>query len=394
MTTLVQQKVQQAAGILKEKGIDMWLTFVRETSAAGDPALALIYDYDLTWHSALLIAANGNTTVIVGRYELDAAKSTHAYHNVIGYDESIRPVLLAELERLNPKQIAINTSVNDFLADGLTHGMYTTLLGYLEGTPFAGRLTSAEAVVGALRGRKTPVEVECIRKAVQTTLEIFAHTYTILQVGKSEIEIGDFMHEQVRKRGLQPAWNQASCPAVNTGPDSPVGHGAPTNLRIQPGHLVHFDFGVLQDEYCSDLQRMVYMLRPGEKSAPSEVQNAFDTLRKAVDLSAAALKPGVQGVDIDTIARKVVTDAGYPEYKHALGHQLGRLAHDGGGLLGPLWEKYGTTPLQVVEEGQVYTIEPGISIPGYGHIGLEEDVLVTANGVEYLGEPQTELKLL
>jgi Xaa-Pro aminopeptidase len=393
MTTLVQQKVQQAAAILKEKGIDLWLTFVRETSAAGDPVLPLIYDFELTWHSALLIAANGSTTVIVGRYEHDAAQSTHAYQNVIGYDESIRPVLLAELERLNPRQIAINTSVNDFLADGLTHGMFTTLQGYLEGTPFAGRLTSAEAVVGALRGRKTPVEVARIRQAVQTTLEIFEQTYPQIQVGRTEIEIGAFMHDQIHQRGLLPAWNLSSCPAVNSGPDSPVGHGAPTSLRIQPGHLVHFDFGVQQDEYCSDLQRMVYMLRPGEKTAPPEVQRAFDTLRKAVELSAAALKPGVKGVDIDTIARKVVTDAGYPEYKHALGHQLGRLAHDGGGLLGPMWEKYGTTPLQVVEEGQVYTIEPGIALPVYGHIGLEEDVLVTANGVEFLGEPQTRLIL-
>jgi Xaa-Pro aminopeptidase len=394
MSTIVQEKVGQAAGILREKGVDLWLTFVRETSATGDPVLPLIYDFELTWHSALLIAADGSTSVIVGRYELDAARATQAYQNAIGYDESIRPALLAELGRLNPRQIAINTSVDDFLADGLTHGMYTTLQKYLEGTPFAGRLISAEAVVGAIRGRKTPVEVERIRRAVQTTLEIFEQTYPEIRVGQTEIEIGAFMHDQIHRRGLRPAWNLASCPAVNTGPDSPVGHGAPTDLRVQPGHLVHFDFGVMQEEYCSDLQRMVYVLRPSEKSAPIDVQRAFDTVRKAVDLAATALKPGVKGVDIDTIARHVITQAGYPEYKHALGHQLGRLAHDGGGLLGPLWEKYGTTPLQIVEEGQVYTIEPGVDVPGYGHVGLEEDVLVTAHGVEFLGEPQTALRLV
>jgi Xaa-Pro aminopeptidase len=209
----------------------------------------------------------------------------------------------------------------------------------------------------------------------------------------SEIEVSDFMHRQVEILQVKPAWEAINCPTVNAGPESAIGHIGPTDLTISPGQIVHFDFGVSQDGYCSDIQRVMYFLRPGEQTPPDEVVHGFKTIRTAIEQARKSMKPGAIGKNIDQIARQVVIDAGYSEYPYATGHQLGRLVHDGAGLLGPEWERYGDTPNYLLEAGQVYTLEPGLVVEGFGYIGLEEDVVVTADGAEYLGDPQTEITI-
>jgi Xaa-Pro aminopeptidase len=392
MTTLIQEKVQQAISILNEKDIDLWLIFVRETSMNSDPILPVIYGEEtLTRQSALLFHKSGETIAIVGRIDAETTHLIAAYQTVIPCDAGISQYLLAELKRLNPVKIAINTSLSNVMADGLSYGMYQLLIKMLANTPFIDRLCSAEEIISALNGRKTKSEVALIQAAIAETLDIYQETYNFMQPGMTEKDIADFMHRQLADRNLQAAWTYDGCPAVNSGPDSPVGHAAPTDIQLKPGHLVHFDFGVQKDGYCSDIQRMVYLLRPGETEPPAEVQQGFDLVRKAVEAARAVLRPGITGLAVDQAARKVISAAGYPEYHYATGHQLGKHAHDGGGILGPQWEVYGDLPNQIIEKDQVYTIELGIALPDYGYIGLEEDVLVTADGNEYLGEPQIEL---
>jgi len=394
VTSLVPEKVDQAIGILHELGIDLWLTFVRETAAGGDPVLPLIYgDADLTWPSALILTATGERIAIVGYYDAEMARSLGAYPTVIPYHESIREELLRTLEALNPRQIALNYDTDDFLADGLSHGMYRKLTGYLAGTPFAERIISAADVIAALRGRKTPAEIARIRAAVETTERIYEQTFAYVRPGMTEAQIRDFMHARLQEAGVEAAWNRAYCPTVNAGPDSPVGHVGASDRTVERGQLLHLDFGVRQDGYCSDIQRVVYFTALGEIRAPEPVRRGFDTVRRAVRAAVEAMKPGVPGKEVDAAARAVVTGAGYPEYKYGTGHQLGRLAHDGAGLLAPTWDRYGDAPNRLLEAGQVYTVEPGLMVPDYGYIGLEEDVLVTETGAEYLSHPQTRLIL-
>jgi Xaa-Pro aminopeptidase len=272
--------------------------------------------------------------------------------------------------------------------------MYEILRGYLKDTPFVDRLISAEPVINALRGRKTPTEQARIKKAIEITDEIYQKTFDFIKVGMTEIEIGEYMHKLAGEYGVTFAWPADSCPAVNSGPNSPVGHSGPTNIKVERGHIIHFDFGVKYEGYCSDIQRIAYVLREGETEAPVEVQRGFITVRTAIEKSREAMKPGTTGNSIDVISREIVTDSGYLEYQHALGHQLGRVAHDGGALLGPLWEKYGDSPNQKLEIGQVFTIEPHLIVPDYGCVGLEEDVVITENGAEYFSAPQKEIVLI
>jgi len=392
---LLQEKVDQAIEILKEQETDLWLTFVRETSGVRDPALdLLIGENDLTWESALILTRAGERIAIIGNLEKDAVGRLNIFNEILGYDKSVRDLLRDTLTRLNPARIAVNTSRNNVHADGLTHAMYELLREYLNGTPYADRLASSEPLLNALRGRKTPDELARIQRAVEITDEIFRKTFAFIKVGMTEIEVGEYMQLLAREYGVGLAWPAENCPAVNSGPNSPVGHNGPTDIRIERGHLIHFDFGVKYEDYCSDIQRMCYVLREGETDAPLEVQRGFITIRTAIEKSREAMKTGVTGNSIDTISREVVMDSGYPEFPHGLGHQLGRVAHDGGAMLGPLWEKYGDSPNQKLEVGQVYTIEPSLPVPNYGHIGLEEDVVMTEKGAEYIGAPQTEIVLI
>lgn len=391
---LVREKLDQAAGVLREQDVDLWLTLVRETSLTTDPCLDLIAGTYSAWTGAFLVSAQGERIAIVGRFDAPSVAALEAYDEVVPYDESVRPALLQAIERLGPRSIALNYSESDAAADGLTHGLWLVLRETLAGTPFEDRLVSSEAIVNALRGRKSPEEVGRVREAVRETEELFSLVTEALAPDMSEIEIASLMHDEIERRNLGYSWERDHCPAVNAGPEKEVGHTAPGELRTRRGELLHIDFGVSRNDYCSDLQRVWYLLGEGETEAPDDVRHAWTALWTAVDAGAAALRPGVAGWEVDAAARETLVAAGYPEPMYALGHQLGRSAHDGGTLLGPRWDRYGSSPLGLVEEGNVFTLEYGTAVPGRGYIGLEEDVLVTSGGVEWLSTPQRELWLV
>jgi len=388
------QKVSQASSILRDLGLDAWLTFVRETSVTPDPILELILEKDVTWQSAFLVSASGRATAIVGSLDAASVKDSGAWPEVVPYVQSVQPPLLAWLDEVRPRTLAINWSDDSEIADGLTHGMFRKLSGYLAGTPHAASLVSAERVISALREQKTDEELRRMREAVAVTLRLYDDVARFLAPGQTEAEVASFLRRRMIDLAVEPAWAEEHCPSVFSGPDTAGAHYGPTERRIERGHIVNMDFGVKIEGYCSDLQRTFYVRREGETRAPAEVQRGFDVLLASIQRSFAAIRPGCTGREIDAVARDTITGAGYPEYPHALGHQVGRHAHDGAGLLAPPWERYGRRPDLPLQVGQVYTIEPRLPVPDHGVVTIEEEILVTDTGAEWLSTPQTELILV
>jgi Xaa-Pro aminopeptidase len=390
---IMKEKVQQAINILKEFDIDMWLTFVRESTTTIDPVLSIIAGANFTWHTALIICKDGDTAAVVGSMEAEKLKGD-VYKNVIGYLQSGREPLVSYLKAKNPKKIALNYSKNSDLADGLTHGLFLTLQDYLKGTGLEDRFISAEDIISALKGRKSETELSIMKDAIIETEKIFDEVTKFIKPGKTELDIAEFIKKIVRDKGFELAWEEEHCPAVFTGPDTQGPHSGPTDRKVAKGHMVNIDFGIKYKGYCSDMQRTWYVLKDGEDKAPAEVLKGFNIIRDAIQKVADNLKPGVIGYEMDDIARNYIIEKGYDEYPHGLGHQVGRNVHDGGAGLLPKWERYGNTPFMKVEEGQVFTIEPRLKVEGYGTSTLEEEVLITKNGCKFLTNPEKELILI
>jgi Xaa-Pro aminopeptidase len=391
---LINEKTEQAVGILRETGLDCWLTFVRETGMNGDPVMPFLAPGHVTWQSAFIVSAGGQAWAIVGQYDARTIEETGAYTRVEPYVQSVRQPLVEVLRTLAPRSIAINYSEDSEVCDGLTHGMFLKLRSILADVGFEDRLVSAERLVSALRARKTPTELERIKEAIRLTEDIFGAVGQFLAPGRTERDVADFVTGRLEAARLERAWEAPTCPAVFTGPDTAGAHYAPTARAVERGHVVNMDFGVKRADYCADLQRTWYVLRDGETVAPPEVQRGFDTIVRAIEAARQALRPGVTGKSVDDVARGVVTAAGYEEFPHALGHQVGRYAHDGTALLGPQWEKYARRPFVPIEEGMVFTLEPRLTVPGYGVATVEEMVVVTDTGAEFLSNAQKTLRLI
>ena len=391
---LVNEKVNQAKALLREFDIDCWITFVRETEINGDPTLAYIGPAQLTWHSALIISKGGGAHAIVGRYDVKTVEDCGAWDKVVGFVTSIREPLTQYLKQLDPRTIAVNYSEGSEICDGITHGMFLTLQRNLAEIGMAERMVSAEAVVSALRERKTQGEIASMREAIRHTQEIFDLVAGFIRPGRTEKEIAAFMQAEVERRGIGLAWERAHCPSVFTGPGGAEAHYGPTDTPVACGHVINMDFGVKVDGYVSDMQRTFYILEKGETVAPPDVQRGFDTIVAAVEQAKRAIKPGVEGREIDAVARRLIVEAGYDEFPFGLGHQVGRFAHDGTALLGPTWEKYAGKPFKKLEPRMVFTIEPRLTVPDRGTCTIEEMVVVTQEACEWLSSPQKKLVLI
>ncbi len=388
---IIQEKHAPVSPLMKEFSIDCWIIFVRETATTPDSIMNFTVGNDVVLESAFIFGFEGEQFkkfAIVANLDAITQQEKGWWDEVIGYEElGISDHLKSAIDKLKPKAIALDFSLNSFAADGLTHGLYLKLEDYLK--EYKEKFMSAEKLIMELRGKKSITEINLIKKACEITEDINQKVTDSLQIGLTETEIQDIFYKEMEKRNLQPSWQKEQCPAVDAGPNKEFGHVGPqpTN-KVKSGYTLHNDFGVYYQGYCSDLQRMWFFGK--KEDVPEELRHAFNTIVNAIQLAADTIKPGMVANEIDSKVREYILAQGYEEFKHGLGHQIGIEAHDGGTSLGPLWKRYGDSPKGLIEINQVFTIEPSIKTKSYGMVSLEENIVITKDGCEFLVSPQKD----
>ncbi|KOS67645.1 metallopeptidase [Lysinibacillus contaminans] len=222
--------------------------------------------------------------------------------------------------------------------------------------------------INAMRVIKDETELNKLRKAAELADYAIEVGCKEIAEGKTEIEILTAIENAIQEKGCKMSFETM----VLSGPKTASPHGIPGTRKIQKGDMVLFDLGVIYDGYCSDITRTVAFGEPSE--AQKDIYNA---VLAANTNAIAAVKPGVRAMDLDKIARDVITDAGYGEYfTHRLGHGLGISVHEFPSVTG--------TNNMTMEAGMVFTIEPGIYKSDVTGVRIEDDVVVTKDGVEVL----------
>ena len=392
---LNEEKLPIIYRVMNEKNIDAWLITGRETIMKSEPVLPVLGDIAFIIATTLIFLKEGKCLAIVSPLDVEGFKLIEGIDEVYEYTSTMEETIAEVLKKIQPKNIALDFSSNDSSSDGLTVGMYMMLEKVFKEIDYKGEIISAFDIICKVRGIKTPSQVAKIKHCAIKADEYLRKVPSICKEGTTSLDIFNFLHEIAYDEGYGMSWVDSQCPGVNCDPNVPAGHMGIIETPIVKGYLINIDYGVSKDGYCSDIQRMYYVLKDDEDDAPEDVKKAFYVVRDAVKAAKEFMKPGVTGFQVDQIARHMIVDEGFDSWNAALGHQVGHVTHDGGTILANRRPRYNRPELidTPLDAGNVFTVEPGIEI-AQGRIGLEEDVVITETGCEWLLEPQQELILI
>lgn len=220
-----------------------------------------------------------------------------------------------------------------------------------------------------LRRSKTGEEIDMIRQAITIAEEAWKTVLEMVTPGAQEAEVALEIEYRMKKGGAE--GTSFDC-IVASGQRTALPHAQPTSRSIEEGDFVLFDFGCRYRGYCSDETCTVTVGR-----ATDEQRRIYGIVKDAHDRAIAQIKPGVRLATIDAAAREFIDQAGHGEhFGHGTGHGVGLAVHE--------WPVVGKSSQDVAEQGMVFTIEPGIYLPGWGGVRIEDMVLVTADGCEVL----------
>lgn len=253
-----------------------------------------------------------------------------------------------------------------FEDDALTFSVHRDLSNALSGIA---ELVPTHGAVDHLRRVKDDAELAVLARALAITDRVFAAVAAALRPGMTERAVADMIEEGFRTEGAD---GSAFPPSVASGPHAARPHHRPTERPIQEGEPVTIDLGAHVAGYNGDLTRTIWLGEPDDL-----LRGVYNVVFEAQAAALAGLQPCLTGKDGDALARRVIEAAGYREqFVHGLGHGLGIRVHEGPSL--------GATSSDVLQAGEVMTVEPGIYIPGWGGVRLEDVVVITAQGCRNL----------
>lgn len=268
------------------------------------------------------------------------------------------------VEELNIKKLG-------FEEDIISFGTYSEYKNKINA-----ELIPLNGMIEGLRIIKDEKEIENIKGAASIADKAFSHMLKFIKSGMTEREIGLELEFFMKKQGAK----DLSFPSiVASGVRSCLPHGQATDKVVKNGEFLTLDFGCVFNEYCSDMTRTIVVGEPSDK-----MREIYDTVLNANKNALLAIKEGVTGFEVDKVARDYIEKRGYGKYfGHGLGHGVGRYIHEGP-RLSPLSKK-------VLKAGMIVTDEPGIYIPDFGGVRIEDLILVTKDGCEVLSKSPKEL---
>lgn len=222
-------------------------------------------------------------------------------------------------------------------------------------------------------------EIKIIKEAIQITEEAFNKIITYIEPGMKEREVAAELEYYLRKLGGEgPSFDFI----IASGKRSALPHGVASDKIIETGDFITLDFGTYYKGYCSDMTRTIVVGEPDKKQI--EVYNVvLNAHLEVID----KIKPGMTGQEADQIAREIIEEAGYGEnFGHGLGHGLGIEVHEA--------PRLSTTSDVILKPGMIVTDEPGIYIPDWGGVRIEDDLVITEDGCNSLNNSNKELIII
>jgi Xaa-Pro aminopeptidase. Metallo peptidase. MEROPS family M24B len=320
---------------------------------------------------ALLLPPEGEPALVLPKMEMEHARSAGVPFSLHGYGDTENPwdwIRSAIRRRTDPMRLAIEFK-------HMNVERYETLRKSFPGASFL----PAEEKVEALRLIKDEKELEKLKMAgewADYAIRVAVHE---LREGISERELAGAIEYELRKKGVE---KMSFSTTVLTGANAALPHGVPGDSKVRKGDFVLFDLGVVHEGYCSDITRTVCFGEPADEQA-KVYEIVLQAQQKAIDLC----KPGVPLAELDRVAREWIAENGYGDYfTHRLGHGLGIGIHE--------YPSVTETNPMPLSPGMVFTIEPGIYIPGQFGVRIEDDVAITPDGAMVLTQYPRTLQII